>query len=66
MSDFQLLRTLLVMFTLEWELCNEDPVVFCYRMGVTLRASCSEDSLGAGVNFSGSACGANLPGHGCS
>jgi hypothetical protein len=28
------LRTLVVMLALEWELCNEDPVIFCYRMGV--------------------------------
>ena len=27
-------RTLVVMLTLEWELCNEDPVIFCYRMGM--------------------------------
>ena len=29
-----LLRTLLVMLAMEWELCSEDPVVFCYRVGV--------------------------------
>jgi hypothetical protein len=29
-----LLRTLVVMLALEWELCNQDPFVFCYRMGV--------------------------------
>jgi hypothetical protein len=28
------LRTLLVMLAMEWELCSEDPVVFCYRVGV--------------------------------
>lgn len=27
-------RTLVVMLALEWELCNEDPVIFCYRMGM--------------------------------
>jgi hypothetical protein len=27
-------RTLVVMLALEWELCNEDPVIFCYRIGV--------------------------------
>jgi hypothetical protein len=29
-----LVRTLVVMLALEWELCNEDPVIFCYRIGV--------------------------------
>jgi hypothetical protein len=29
-----LMRTLIVMLALEWELCSQDPVVFCYRMGV--------------------------------
>jgi hypothetical protein len=29
-----LLRTLLVMLAMEWELCSEDPVIFCYRVGV--------------------------------
>lgn len=28
------LRTLVVMLALEWELCSEDPVIFCYRVGV--------------------------------
>jgi hypothetical protein len=28
------LRTLLVMLAMEWELCSEDPFVFCYRVGV--------------------------------
>ena len=28
------LRTLLVMLAIEWELCSEDPVIFCYRVGV--------------------------------
>jgi hypothetical protein len=27
-------RTLLVMLALEWELGSQDPVVFCYRIGV--------------------------------
>jgi len=27
-------RTLIVMLALEWELCHEDPFIFCYRMGV--------------------------------
>jgi hypothetical protein len=29
-----MMRTLVVMLALEWELCNQDPFVFCYRMGV--------------------------------
>jgi hypothetical protein len=29
-----ILRTLIVMFALEWELGSQDPFVFCYRMGV--------------------------------
>jgi hypothetical protein len=29
-----LVRTLIVMLALEWELGNQDPVVFCYRIGV--------------------------------
>jgi len=29
-----LMRTLIVRLALEWELCSQDPVVFCYRMGV--------------------------------
>jgi len=34
MKASQLMRTLIVMLALEWELCSEDPVVFCYRNGV--------------------------------
>jgi hypothetical protein len=29
-----LMRTLIVMLALEWELGNQDPLVFCYRIGV--------------------------------
>jgi len=29
-----LMRTLIVMLALEWELGNQDPVIFCYRIGV--------------------------------
>jgi hypothetical protein len=29
-----LLRTLIVMLAMEWELCSQDPFVFCYRIGV--------------------------------
>jgi hypothetical protein len=28
------LRTVVVMLALEWELCSQDPFVFCYRIGV--------------------------------
>jgi len=29
-----MLRTLIVILALEWELGSQDPVVFCYRIGV--------------------------------
>jgi hypothetical protein len=28
------LRTLVGMLALEWELCSEDPTIFCYRIVV--------------------------------
>jgi hypothetical protein len=34
-----LIQTLIGMLALEWELCSQDPFVFCYRIGVSLRAS---------------------------
>src|SRR5579872_4511947 len=34
MRTSPLLRTLVVMLALEWELCNQDPFIFCYRIGV--------------------------------
>jgi hypothetical protein len=34
MRTSQLVRTLIVILALEWELCSQDPVVFCYRIGV--------------------------------
>jgi hypothetical protein len=34
MSTPQLLRTLIVVLALEWEVCSQDPFVFCYRIGV--------------------------------
>jgi hypothetical protein len=34
MKTSNLARTLIVMLTLEWELCSQDPFVFCYRIGV--------------------------------
>lgn len=27
-------RTVICMLALEWELCSQDPFVFCYRIGV--------------------------------
>jgi hypothetical protein len=27
-------KTFVVILAMEWELCSEDPFVFCYRMGV--------------------------------
>jgi hypothetical protein len=34
MNLCHLVRTLVVSLAMEWELCSEDPVVFCYRIGV--------------------------------
>jgi len=34
MRPGHLVRTFIVILALEWELCSEDPCVFCYRMGV--------------------------------
>jgi hypothetical protein len=34
MRATRLMRTLIVMLALEWELGSQDPVVFCYRVGV--------------------------------
>jgi hypothetical protein len=34
MSVSHLVRTLVVTLAMEWELCSEDPFIFCYRMGV--------------------------------
>jgi hypothetical protein len=50
MRSSLLMQTIIVMLALEWELCNQDPVVFCYRIGVSLRASSSEDSPSVGGN----------------
>jgi hypothetical protein len=33
-STSLLMRTLIAMLALEWQLCSEDPVIFCYRIGV--------------------------------
>lgn len=29
-----LVRTLIVILALEWDLCSQDPVIFCYRVGM--------------------------------
>jgi hypothetical protein len=34
MKTSRMFRTVIVMLALEWELCSEDPFIFCYRMGV--------------------------------
>lgn len=50
-----LVRTLIVMLALEWELGGEDPVIFCYRISVRLRASSSGDPAADGNRLSGAA-----------
>jgi hypothetical protein len=34
MKTARLMRALIVMLALEWQLGQEDPVIFCYRIGV--------------------------------
>lgn len=34
MMTSHILQTMIIMLALEWELCSEDPTVFCYRMVV--------------------------------
>lgn len=34
MKTSLLMRTFIVMLALEWELGNQDPFIFCYRIGV--------------------------------
>jgi hypothetical protein len=34
MKTARMMRTLIVMLALEWQLTQEDPVIFCYRIGV--------------------------------
>jgi hypothetical protein len=50
-----LLRTLIVILALEWELCSEDPFVFCYRIGCTVFASPSGDAARPAETGAGSA-----------
>jgi hypothetical protein len=56
MKTSLMMRTLVIMLALEWELCSQDPFVFCYRMSVSLRAPSSEDSANAGERVSGGGC----------
>jgi hypothetical protein len=51
-----LMQTLIIALALEWELCNQDPVVFCYRIGVSLREPSSGKSASAGKNLAGANC----------
>ena len=52
-TSFLLVRALIVTLALEWELGSQDPVIFCYRIGMNLRASSSEDSASVGDSVSG-------------
>jgi len=53
MSASLMVQTLITTLALEWELGSQDPVVFCYRIGVSLRESSLEDSARAGERVSG-------------
>lgn len=53
MKTSLMFRTLISTLALEWELGSQDPVVFCYRIGVSLRESSLEDSAQAGDRVSG-------------
>jgi hypothetical protein len=65
MTPSLLVRTLIGMLALEWELCGEDPVVFCYRMSVSLRESSSKDSPSDGNSFTGTGAGSDPQRQGC-
>jgi hypothetical protein len=34
MKTSLLVRTLIGMLALEWDLCSQDPVIFCYRVSM--------------------------------
>ena len=34
MNRSHLLRTFVVMLAMEWELCQQDPFLFCYRIAM--------------------------------
>jgi hypothetical protein len=44
------LKSLVAILALEWQLCREDPFLFCYRMGVSLLLSHFGGSTSAGNN----------------
>jgi hypothetical protein len=46
------MRVLITALAVEWELCGEDPVVFCYRIGVSLRESPSRNLPNNGFSIS--------------
>jgi hypothetical protein len=52
MKTSLLVQTLIVTLALEWELGSQDPVVFCYRIGVSMRESSSEDLASVGTSVS--------------
>ena len=52
MKTTLLMRTLIVMLALEWELGSQDPVIFCYRIGASLCEPSSEDSAIVGESIS--------------
>jgi hypothetical protein len=53
MTTTLLIQTVVGMLALEWELCSQDPFIFCYRIGVSMRESSSEDSANVGNSVSG-------------
>ena len=48
MKTAELARTIIVILALEWELGSQDPFIFCYRIGWSLRESSSGDSASRG------------------
>ena len=62
MNTSLMMQTLIVTLALEWELGSQDPVVFCYRIGVSLRASSLGDSASVGDSVSGAGSTYSLPG----
>ena len=53
MKTSTFMQTLIALLALEWDLCSQDPVVFCYRIGVSLREPSSGDSARAKGNLAG-------------
>jgi hypothetical protein len=48
MNAQQQFKSLVVMLAFEWQLCREDPFLFCYRMGWSIFAPSSGDSKSYG------------------